>query len=272
LLGFTSRIGFRHHIELILLIFAFFAVGGFHQARAQLAGAPSAQTSVTWGGVEVLAQPYLWLPWTNVSAQTARASASDTIGAGDLISHLTWVPFMGAAEFRNGAWGLMADYIHAPIKSGIGTRKILFGSDQGQLTLDTGTAILFYRTVVSPDQYVDLGVGVRAWGIDGGIALNQGLLPAVTVTKGLAWADPLIAARYHRDLGNGLSATAYGDVGGFGAGANIDWQLIGTIDYAIRPGVDLHAGFRSLNFNIGSTPVSSTVHMYGPIISATFRF
>jgi len=57
-----------------------------------------------------------------------------------------------------------------------------------------------------------------------------------------------------------------------GAGANIDWQLVGMLDYTIRPGVELHAGFRSLNFNIGATPINTTVHMNGPIISATFRF
>jgi hypothetical protein len=59
----------------------------------------------------------------------------------------------------------------------------------------------------------------------------------------------MIAARYHRDLGNGFSATADGDLGGFGVGAHFDWQLIGTIDYAVASGIELHAGFRSLNFS-----------------------
>jgi hypothetical protein len=179
---------------------------------------------------------------------------------------------MGAAEFRSGPFGLAIDYVHAPVKSGIGTRKILFGSAQDQLELDIGTAMFLYRTTVSPAEYVDLGVGVRAWGVDGSIALSQGVLRPVTVTNGTAWAEPLIAARYRRDFGNGFSATAYADVGGFGAGANIDWQLIGMLDYTIRPGVELHAGFRSLNFDIGGTRTKTTVRFNGPIISATYRF
>jgi hypothetical protein len=113
---------------------------------------------------------------------------------------------------------------------------------------------------------------MRAWGFGGGITLNEGLLPSFAVTNGASWADPLIGARYHRDLGNGFGATAYGDVGGFGLGAHIDWQLLGTIDYAAQSWVDLHVGFRSLNFNYSLPRSNLNVNMYGPIIAATFRF
>jgi hypothetical protein len=97
-------------------------------------------------------------------------------------------------------------------------------------------------------------------------------LPAVNISNGGAWADPLIAARYHRELGNGFGATVYGDVGGFGLAAHVDWQVIGTLDYALRPGIDLHAGFRSLNFNISAPRAGLNVNMNGPMVAATFRF
>jgi hypothetical protein len=132
--------------------------------------------------------------------------------------------------------------------------------------------MFMYRPIALPDQYVDVGIGLRAWGLDGDIQLNQGLLPAANVSHGLAWADPLFGARYRRDIGNGYSMTAYGDVGGFGLGAHIDWQLVATVDYAANSWIDLHGGFRSLNFNYGGSRADFDVHMYGPIISATFRF
>jgi hypothetical protein len=138
--------------------------------------------------------------------------------------------------------------------------------------VDTGSAMFLYRPIAQPDQYLDVGAGVRVWGFDGDISLNQGLLPAVNISNGGAWADPLIAARYHRELGNGFGATVYGDVGGFGLGAHVDWQVIGTLDYALRPGIDLHAGFRSLNFNISAPRAGLNVNMYGPMLAATFRF
>jgi len=180
---------------------------------------------------------------------------------------------MGAAEFRDGPFGLALDYLHVPVKAGVNTRGILFSGATTGLTEDIGTAMFLYRPMERPDQYVDIGVGVRAWGFDGNIALNQGLLlPAVNVANGLSWADPLIGARYHRDFGNGYSATAYGDIGGFGLGAHIDWQAVATLDYALNSWVDLHGGFRSLNFSFGGSRADFRQHIYGPILSATFRF
>src|SRR5947207_780478 len=43
-----------------------------------------------------------------------------------------------------------------------------------------------------------------------------------SVNRSDGWTDPLIGARYHRDLGNGFGLTAYGDIGGFGIGAHVD--------------------------------------------------
>src|SRR4051812_14805109 len=61
-------------------------------------------------GIEVLPTTYLWFPWTGVGvhpANTNLSSTSTTIGPGDLYGHLTWVPFMGQAEFRNDLFGVV---------------------------------------------------------------------------------------------------------------------------------------------------------------------
>jgi hypothetical protein len=219
--------------------------------------------------------PYLWLPWTSTDihpSNTRIPSASGTVDPGQLISHLTWVPFMGEVEFRNGPFGIVLDYLHAPLKAGVTTRNILFSGGGAGLGLDTGTSMFLYRAVTGPDQYLDVGIGVRAWGIEGGITLNEGLLPSFSVTNGDSWADPLIGVRYHRDLGNGFGATAYGDVGGFGLGGHIDWQLIATIDYSVNSWIDAHAGFRSLNVNYGLARAGLNLNMYGPILAATLHF
>jgi hypothetical protein len=227
------------------------------------------------GPVEITPLPYLWLPWTSIDVHPSNGrirSRSTTIDPGQLITHLTWVPFMGAVEFRSGRFGLLVDYIHAPAKAGISTRDVLFGSGSENPVLDSGTAVFLFRPVVSPEQSLDAGLGVRAWGFGGSVALSQGLLRPVTVSSGMAWADPLIAMRYRRDLGEGYGATLYGDFGGFGVGAHVDWQLIGTIDCTVRSWLDLHAGFRSLNFAYGNGRADFHVNMYGPFLSAVIRF
>jgi hypothetical protein len=73
-------------------------------------------------------------------------------------------------------------------------------------------------------------------------------------------------------VGDGFSATLYGDVGGFGTGANIDWQGVATVAFAVNPGTDVHLGFRSLNFDYTRPKAGFNVHMYGPVLAATFHF
>jgi hypothetical protein len=238
-------------------------------------GQPAAPPTLSLQEIEVLVTPYVWFPWVSSTVRPNNAaipSASSTTDPGGIYGHITWIPFNGSAEFREGPYGILLDYLHIPLKTGVNTRNILFSGATSGLTQDTGTAMLLYRPFAQSDQYVDVGLGVRAWGIAGNITLNQGLLSAFDASDGLRWADPMIGIRYHRDLGNGFSATAYGDVGGFGAGAHIDWQLVGTIDYAVNSWVELHGGFRSLNFNYGGARADFSANYYGPIIAATFRF
>jgi hypothetical protein len=205
-----SITGFRgssHYLTALLRgVAAVVALVGF---AAQSADAQQAGFGPTW---EALVTPYGWFPWTGTTVNPSNprfSSSSGTIDPSQLIDHLSWVPFMGSAEFRNGPLGITMDYLHAPVRAGFGTKNILFGGGTGGATIDTGSATFLYRAIAQPQQYLDVGLGVRVWGFGGSIALNEGLLPAFTVTSGgNTWADPLLAARYHRELGNGFGATA----------------------------------------------------------------
>jgi hypothetical protein len=160
------------------------------------------------------------------------------------------------------------------VRSGFSTRDVLFSGGSTDLVLDVATVDFFYRPIAQPQQYLDVGVGVRPWGVETNLSFNAGLLPGQSVQPGGSWADPLIAARYHRELGSGFAFTVYGDVGGFGLAAHTDWQVLGTIDYALRSTIDLHLGYRSLNVNysLNNRPAGFDVNLNGPIIAGTFRF
>ena len=256
----------------ILAIFASIAgiASGLHAAFAQ--------DAATSGGMQFLVTPYLWLSGINATTKTPLERVPEVnsdVSAIDLLSHLSGVPFMGSAEIRDGPFGLLGDVLHVPVSTTIRTRDVLFRSGKAALTTNTGTALFLYRALEEPLQFADIGGGFRAWGFSMNLNLNAGLLPATTVSRSAGWGDPLLAGRYHRELGNGFGLTAYGDVGGFGVGAHVDWQVVGTIDYALNPSTNLRLGYRSLNFNYqssGGFDLGFNVHMKGPILAATFRF
>ena len=255
----------------ILAVFASVAAiaSGLREATAQDATAP--------GGYQFFVTPYLWLASVHATTLTplARVPQVDSnVSTIDLLSHLDGAPFMGSMEVRYGSLGFLADAIHLPVSTRITTRNIFFEGGNAALKANTGTGIALYRVLEDPVQFADAGLGFRAWGFSSRVELNPGVLPGVSVTPSGGWTDPLIGARYHRDLGNGFALTAYGDVGGFGVGAHFDWQVLGTVDYSLSPSWNLQLGYRSLNFNITGSEgrFGFNVHMRGPILAGTFRF
>jgi hypothetical protein len=226
-------------------------------------------------GLQVSVTPYLWLTGvhTTINTPLARAPTVDSdVGAFQLLGHLDGVPVIGAAEFRDGPLSVLGDVIHLPVGTNVTTRNVFFNGGSASLTANIGTAVFLYHAVDQPVQSLDGGGGFRAWGISSELTLNGGLLPTTSVNRSAEWGDPLIAARYRRDLGNGFGLTAYGDLGGFGLAAHVDWQLLGTLDYTLKPWVALRLGYRTLNVTASGSQIGYVVHMRGPILGATFRF
>ena len=237
----------------------------------------SAQEATGPGGIEILVTPYLWLSGIYGTIQTPIAQAPTVnvnVGPFEVLGDLVGAPFMGSAEVRYGPIGLLGDMLHVPLSAPVSTRNAFYQGGNVGLTANTGTAVVLYRFLDTPNQFADFGGGFRAWGFEADVELNPGLLPGAATKQRAGWGDPLLAGHYHYDFGNGFGATAYGDVGGFDLGAHTDWQVMGTIDYTLNSWINLHLGYRSLNF-IYTTEVGSigfNIHMRGPIFAGTFRF
>ena len=242
-----------------------------------------AQDATLPGGVQIFFTPYLWLANINAAIKTPLERAPEVnadVGAFQLLGHLNAIPFLGTIEIHDGPLSLLGGAIHLPVGTDITTRDVFFNGGKAGLIADAGTATLLYRVLEQPTQYADLGVGFRAWGFSTNLTLNPGILQGASVNRSAGWVDPLIAGRYHIELPSGFlptgfGLTAYGDVGGFSLGAHSDWQVMGTIDYTLKPWVDLHLGYRSLNFNYqasGGLDLGFNVHMKGPLLAATFKF
>jgi len=255
----------------ILAVFASIAwiASGLHAAFAQEASAPS--------GYQFFVTPYLWLASVHATTMTPIArepEVNSNVSFIDLLSHLDGAPFMGSFEARYGQLGFLVDAIHLPVSTNVTTHDIFFQGGTAELSANEGTGIALWRVLEDPVQFADAGLGFRAWGFSSRVELNPGLLAGAAASRSAGWADPLIGARYHRELGNGFGLTAYGDVGGFGVGAHTDWQVLGTVDYTLNPSWNLHLGYRSLNFNITGSEgrFGFNVHLRETIIAGTFRF
>lgn len=252
--------------------------GEAQQAQAVPAppAAPPPATSSSGGGLQILVTPLLLLAGVNSTISTGLPrlpSVDSSVGAFQMLGHLNGIPFMGAIEIRDGPFSLRGDSFHVPVGTNISTRNVFFEGGNAALTTNQGTADFLYHVLDEPVQSLDAGVGFRAWSFVSDLTLNGRIAPTTNVTREADWVDPLIAVRYHRDFGHNFGATVYADFGGFGVGAHTDWQIFGTLDYALSPRASLRIGYLSLNFNYtASDGIGVTMHMKGPLLAATFRF
>ena len=128
-----------------------------------------------------------------------------------------------------------------------------------------------FRAIEIEPVTVDLLAGGRLWNVDAEGALTGPL--AVRQRSGSkTWVDPIIGISGRVELGSGFALQAEGDVGGFGLVSDIDWQVLGTIQYQVADYLTLDAGYRYLAVDFDDGGFLFDVALSGPIIGASIRF
>jgi hypothetical protein len=112
-----------------------------------------------------------------------------------------------------------------------------------------------------------------------GLKLKRSGRVAVARSGNLEWVDPVIGARIRHQLAPGKELRLEGDVGGFGAGSEFSWQLVGTYGFDVNCfGSPLHTriGYRALavdyseNGRFGKNGLDVVLH--GPVMGFTFNW
>lgn len=221
--------------------------------------------------------PYLWLSGMSGSSTVQSrvhgpVSSDFSASFGDIISNVNFA-FMGAFEARNGRFGLLTDVVYMDMSADVDTpadRRHVGGSASTQ-SLGLGIAAL-YRVVDDPQFALDIGGGIRPWWMESSVTLNPGTAPGRSASASLSWVDPIIAIRGSVRLTPELSLSAYGDIGGFGAGSKLTWQVLGSVDYRWNEWLTIRAGYRHLAFEFSNSRASLDMAISGPILGTTIRF
>lgn len=194
-------------------------------------------------GWNATVSPYVWLPGISGTATIGprRLNAPAAVFS-DVLAQLNFA-MMGSAEIRHGRFGLLADLLYLDISKDVDTPadRLHVGGSGSIRALGLGFAAL-YRVVDTPQGMVDLGAGLRPWWIDTGLKLNPGTQPAQSASASVGWIDPIIAIHGSVKLSQQFSLSGYGDIGGFGVGSELTYQLLATVDWRPKDWLALHAG------------------------------
>lgn len=217
---------------------------------------------------EFLAAPYLLLPYMSGTVAIRGIEAEVDADPGDILSRLQF-GFMLFLEAHNSVWAFSLDglYMNLDQPGPLGLTEI--GLKQGMVEF-TG-----YRRVMS---WLEVLAGGRLNLISGEIEVlpAEGLPPESEVDGSQTWFDPFVGARVTVPAGRRWLFVLRGDVGGFGIGSDIAWQVYPAVSHRFSRLFGLSVAYRVLGMDYqtgsGTDAFRYDLRIFGPEIGFLFHF
>lgn len=224
---------------------------------------------------EFSAGAYLWMAGLkgDVGVSTEVQPIALDFSFGHILDALKFAT-MGTFEARKGRFMGSADLLYLSL--GGSKNFAIRDADliDGELDIKTliSTLTAGYRVVDQREFSLDALGGVRINSMKMELDLT-GPNRSFSGTRSETWFDPLVGTRLRFPFDQRWSVEGYGDVGGFGMGSDISWQLQGLVRYAWNKQLALTAGWRHLKINYDKKDgFLFDAAMDGPILAATYRF
>jgi len=255
----------------------------------QPAGPPEANAA-PW---EFEVTPYFWLPsmhgTVGVNGKNARVdlSMSDVL---DLVQDTMDWGAAGRMELRKDRWGLLADLSYLTGSD----RMEVTGPKGGHLVVRSEYSVAIaelagaYRVldrrwtpgaadpppvwspqsvdVLAGGRYTRLGGDVNATLTSGQVSFSGGK------SQTEEWLDPLVGLQAGWRLLDRLHLNLRGDVGGFGIGSRLAWNLDANLKYQLSKRVELMGGYRVLDYDFRDGGFRFDVRMAGPWLGCGISF
>jgi hypothetical protein len=244
--------------------------------------------------------PYGWLPGLNGNTTVKGRTTDVDVGPFRVLEHIDGVPWMSYAEARKGRLGFYNDIVYAPLGVDVSAARSVgrlsldatLGLDIEQAIVEVGATYEVARwNAFGGSTAVDLLAGARYWHQHA--TLNLALTGALDIS-GLAivrsraiaragdvdWVDPLVGVRLRHQLAPGQELVLRGDVGGFDAGSQFSWNVVGAYSFemGVYHGLTFSGllGYRALSVDFekgsGLSRYEFDVIQHGPLLGLIVRF
>jgi hypothetical protein len=219
--------------------------------------------------------PYGWGTFINGTISAGDRSADVDVSLKNVLKKLD-MAMMVSAELRYNRWSFTGDLIYARLHDDIDPPAgILFSSTHEVIKETLVTLELGYRVIDSKPAFLDVFAGARIYNFYSQIVLRPSLVnpnPGVNNSGTQTWADPIFGLRGRYYVSRAVFLNFYGDVGGFGAGSDLSWQVLGAVGVQASHWCDVELGYRALGFDYQPGRTNQKITMHGPIIGAVIHF
>jgi len=210
-----------------------------------------------------LAPLYLWAVSID-GDQTVKGNKADLdVSFSDIFDNLDGALTIHFEWIYRQRWGFITDLNYIVLNPEDSTPL-------GDIEIDF-TEILFelagFYRITKGTHAVDGFGGLRYTSMDVDLDLPEPL-PDVDGSKD--WVDPFIGLRWQWKFAEKWGTNLRGDIGGFGIGSDLTWNLVGIVDFKPWEHTSLFGGYRVLyqdySSGSGDNKFAYDATMYGPIL------
>jgi hypothetical protein len=240
-----------------------------------IANTISAQTESTENHWNFLTDVYLMFPYMD-----GETGAGDLLSVpvdanpGDIFSKLKMAAML-YVEAKTDKWAITSDLVYMNLNQEVTPGTLLHSGEVKAKEFIWEPAGL-YRIV----PFWEVGLGGRLTSLSTDIDVRRNVFPAgteeVTASGSKTWMDPVIITRLSAEIKQKWLLQFRGDIGGFGIGSDLTWQLQAYAGYRFGKVFQLTGGYRylSVDYDKGADKERFVFNMasFGPVIRFGFNF
>ncbi|MEM7742780.1 MAG: hypothetical protein AAF409_03630 [Pseudomonadota bacterium] len=208
--------------------------------------------------------PYVWAP--TLQLDTSIGGAPSTSSDTALLDILDFA-FLSTGEVRKGDWGLIVEFNYLDLSNDF---TFAGSAVKGKSDLKgvMGGAALAYRFLTQDGLAIDAFGGLRVWSLE--TTADFRTLP--TVSRKNTFVDPIVGLRASYDISPDWFVSGLAEVGGFGAGSDLQWEVIGRVSYRFNETIATGVGYRHLVLKVDRGGLDIDAVMTGPFIALDFTW
>ena len=231
-------------------------IGGMSPASAQT---PAPHDDWQW-----TIAPYLWGAAMDGTIVIQGLGAEADFSASEILDNLEFGT-MAMLMARKGDWGIYGDAVYVAL--GVTT-------DMPPADIDPTLGILTIQAVRRLNDVADLTFGARWNHLEAEIDFKPPI--SMRVDKAQDWLDPVVGVVLRTPGEHRWHVTLLADVGGFGVGSNLTWQLFPSIGWDMSKRSSFEIGYRLIKTDYdtgsGATRFEYDMLYQGPAAGLRFEF
>jgi hypothetical protein len=216
--------------------------------------------------------PYLFASSVDGTIVEQGRTANVNASFSDIVDHLDMAAMVYFDARFAGRWRALIDNMYIKVSNERSTPLPVFSSVTVASKLWIADPEGGYAVIQGEGKELDVVAGVRIWTMKNDLTLFSQNLAVDRGHGSRSVFDPVVGLRFTSDLPHKAFLFAKGDVGGFDAGATLDWQAFGGVGFKVHDKIALSVGYRYLSIQNEPRDSSYDIVLKGVIVGLGFRF